>query len=303
MALAAFANGLTESQRDKYLAQYNELLPKWLAKTQASGMWREQAAALAKAASGGAKKDAFFQVPDLLSNLAVMKLAEGVVDVISGQLGGWNKIATAARYQHIWLRAGLAAMKLSGQANQTGPWSLVEYHRFVQGAFIALITDERSAWEPMMQLVQMLDRNGSARASSRDAAFPEFARSLSAAWIASRAPESPQRAEDPLAQLLVTWADPVENARAFERALDYHLWRGDERSSARNPDERYSQPGILLCPAHLIAYLSLRKQLGMVSLAVEHPMAGLPTFHPPENVKPADDPVLDTIEQTLRGLG
>ena len=302
MALTAFADGLTGEQRDKYLAQYGALLPKWLEKTRASGMWTEQASALAEAARGGAKKDSLFQVPDLLSSLAVEKLAAGVVDVLAGQLGGWNKIATAARYQHVWLRAGLAAMKLARQANQDGPWPLGEYHRFVQGSFAATITGDRSAWEPMMQLALMLDRNGSARASSRDPAFPAFARTLAAAWIEGRAPELAQTGNDPFAHLFVTWADPVENSRAFERALDYHLWRGDDRSSARNPDERYSQPGILLYPAHLVAYLALRKQTGMVSLAIDHPMANLPTLTPPEHVKPADDAVLDTIEKTLRSL-
>jgi hypothetical protein len=189
-----------------------------------------------------------------------------------------------------------------GQKNQQGPWPLVQYHRFVQGAFAAVITGQRATWEPMLRLVQLLDRNGSARASSRDAAFPELARTLAAAWLDSRSPECPASAADPFARLIASWADPVENAKAFSRALDYHLWRCDDRSSARNPDPTYVQIGIPLFPTHLIAYLQLRHQLGLVSLAIDHPMVSLPTFQPPDGVVAAPDAVLDSIDETLRDL-
>jgi hypothetical protein len=299
---AKTGHALSEAQRDKYLSQYGTLLPKWLATTRASGMWAEQGAELAKVAAGGANAKSVFQLPDLLASIAVEKLADGVVDVLNGQLGGWNKIAGYARYQLAWLRSGLAASRLNGQPDRDGPWSLTPYHRFVQGAFAGLITGDRAFWQPLLELTLLLDRNGSARASSHDPAFPEFARALARAWLEGHAPEQPVRADDPFARLLSTWSDPVANAQAFASALDYHLWRSDDRTSARNPDDRYSHPGILLFPSHLVAYLSLRKQLGMVTVDIAHPMMELPTFQPPEGVKPADDPVLDGIERTLRQL-
>jgi hypothetical protein len=99
------------------------------------------------------------------------------------------------------------------------------------------------------------------------------------------------------------WSDLERFRRAIPLALDYHLWRSDDRRKASNPEKDYHDPGYLLFPVPVLAILNLRQQYHPdESLAVEHPLLQLPICKPPTPSAPAADDITNVLESAVTSL-
>jgi hypothetical protein len=86
-------------------------------------------------------------------------------------------------------------------------------------------------------------------------------------------------------------------------ALDYHLWRGDERAKARNPDKDYHDPAYLMFPVPVLAMLKLRQQFRPGEFVeADHPLLELPNCKPQPKSAPPTDETTDLLERIVTGL-
>lgn len=298
---AAFV-GFDRAQLDRMIPEYIASLRRWLQVTEGGGRWTQCREELLQ---GGLQPEAVKRVINTMvsaQRLSGYLSARGALKVIDQDTAGWNDIRLSLRYLYWWNRAEHAIAL--GQ-----PYSAVvaqhgTYHRILHTSLAAYLLDDTDVADWLLRLIVKMVQAGVAAQSAKHHAYSDFVHRFASAYLDGHPPRPGDwTTPSPYSDLVDAWSDLERFRRAIPLALDYHLWRGDERRQARNPEKDYHDPGYLLFPVPVLAMRKLRQQYHPdESLAVDHPLLQLsickqaPTFVPP-----ADDVTL-VLESAVTGL-
>ncbi len=92
------------------------------------------------------------------------------------------------------------------------------------------------------------------------------------------------------------WDTPAALADALRKACNYHT----ERSHGEDPGLEFVYSPYTAFPAEILAIYRVRADLGLETPMVEHPFLGTPLVHPPEQMPPYEDELLDRVVRQLR---
>jgi hypothetical protein len=294
--------GFDRAVLDRLIPEYIASLRNWVQVTESSGRWAQCRDELFE---GAARADAVKRVNGVLvraQSLSGYLCARGALRVIDQDAAGWNEVRLSLRYLY-WSNRGEHAVAM-GQ-----PYSAVTalhgtYYRVLHASLAAYLLDDTEVADWFFQLIVKMVQAGVAAESAKHHAYSDFVHRFATAYLEGRPPQPGDWATpSPYSDLVDAWPDIERFRRTIPLALDYHLWRGDERAKARNPEKDYHDPGYLMFPVPVLAMLKLRQQYHPAeSLEVDHPLLQMSICKPVSRSVPPTDETTDVLERAVTGL-
>jgi hypothetical protein len=293
--------GYAPERQEEILKEYLQSLRNWISTTEKKGTWERYRSDIVTEA---AERDVVLRtigVSMTASVLAPYVCGKGALNVIDGNRSGWASIQCALRYQYWWNRSDHAvAIGMSYSPVRYLPGSFYNVlHTSLAAYFLG--DAEVAAW--FFKLLIAMERNGTAAESVNDHSYTEYTTAFARAIIENARPRSTNwKAPSPLTDLIDAWDDASKLQALLPIAIDYHLWRGDQRRKAKNPDIDYHVPGYLLFPVPVLAFLKLREQHGLPPINFDHPLMKLPICDVPRTGAPGRDSVVELVESAVLEL-
>jgi hypothetical protein len=220
----------------------------------------------------------------------------GVKQVLTGDTLGWTDLRSSARYL-FWDCRIVAS--LYGQGF---------YKQFVIGLdsvanclahSIACFEDEASGWLGC-KLAQSFQ--GQAFGYWEKTPFEPFMARLYQIWVGQVKPGAPSPTNLGVYQrVLDAWdAGDAQLHDALAVICNYHVQRTEDRDDSDFAE--FTRPPYLIFPAEILAIIRVRKDLGLSTPTIDHPLMQTPLANPPVEMPAVNDELLDRVIAKVRTI-
>lgn len=224
-----------------------------------------------------------------LERFAVWEAVYGAVLVSEGNQVGWSHIGASVEYDgwRLRLQVGLC------ERDQGAPVFVGDACRCLAAA-IALRRDALAHWCGL-RLVKSVETGDEVFLGWQHTPFEPFLVKLYALWrgqnLDVRRPGICRLGV--YQQVFDAWDDEPAFAAAVRGICDYHC----ARTTGSRLDHEFQWGIYDVFPGEVLALQRIRRELGMPQVTVEHPLLDNPLAHPPEEIVPVEDELME------RGIG
>ncbi|PQO36457.1 hypothetical protein [Blastopirellula marina] len=219
---------------------------------------------------------AFQQIPDSLYGLATHYGILGIVELIDGQMSGWNHVSMAIDFRGWELKICAELYRRVGSApnltNQVSP-----------AACLACVSEK---WGGMAKsILREIDRDQESvdQAYWKSRRFEPFVAECCS--IRDGREPSNDNLEPPYDAVVQKWNDDSALVHALEQVCEYHCANMDDVGGDWDPEFKHSPFDLLPCEVMLVR--RIRRELGLSIPEVPHPLVTL--LSPPDVISSAGE--------------
>ena len=211
------------------------------------------------------------------------KMIQAAVDILEGAADGWTKARQSFCYYAWYLRI-LGGLQDLGRFNSF----LADEISFWMAYAIATREDSFADWlgRRMVESCQHRDTNFVWWEKRR---LAPFVGELYARWRKKPLDFAPDVALGVYGKVLDAWDSPKDFAKALLDACDFHV------QQARGEDGEFCHMPYDLAPFEILAVQRVRRDLGLPTPEIDHPLLQTPLARPPEQPPEFHDELLDKI--------